>query len=92
MKSTFIDKNPAEWEYEATKIMFELKDSGQPFCGDDFYRKCRAVAMPADLIKKFSGAMFRRYQAAGYLRQRKGEHKLSERNNSSLLVVWESAT
>jgi hypothetical protein len=90
--STFQEKTDGEWEFAATRAMFELKDSGQPWTADDFYRKCREIAMPAHLIKKFSGAMFRRYQSSGYIRQRKGEHRLSERNNSSLLAVWEAAS
>jgi hypothetical protein len=91
-ESTFEHKPDHGWEYGATEIMFSLKNSGGPFTADDFYRRCREICMPAQLIKKFSGAFFKRYQAAGYIRQRKGEHKLSERNNSSLLAVWEGVT
>jgi hypothetical protein len=91
-KSTFQAKPDIQWEFEATRIIFELKDSGASFSADDFYKKCREISMPAHLIKKFSGAMFKRYQSAGYIRQRKGEHRLSERNNSALLAVWEKAS
>jgi hypothetical protein len=92
MGESTVQQKDAAWDYAAIEIMFSLKNSGAPFTADDFYRRCREISMPAHLIKKFSGAMFRRYQSAGYIRQRKGEHRLSERNNSSLLAVWEGIT
>jgi hypothetical protein len=92
MESTYQQRSDPQWEFAAIEVFFSLKNSGAPFTADDFYRKCREVSMPAHLIKKFSGAMFRKYQSAGYIKQRKGEHRLSERNNSSLLAVWEGVT
>jgi len=85
--STFIDKPEKSWEFEAIKIMFKLMDEYPEFSGDDFYRLCREIGMPAHFIKKFSGSNFRCYQASGHI-CKTGKVKLSERNNSSLLVVW----
>ncbi len=87
--STFNpETNTKEYEFRATEIMFKLKDEFDTFTADDFYRLARAGAMPPELIKKFSGALFKRFQAAAYIRQT-GEFKLSERNGSSPLPVWQ---
>ena len=88
---TLKDLTLAEWEFEATKIMFKLKDELRVFTADDFYRLARAQAMPPALLKKFSGSMFRQFAAAGYIKKT-DKFRLSERNGSSPLPVWEIAT
>lgn len=81
------ERDIAEYQRISTSIMFQLKESGEKFSADDFYSKARAESMPPELIKKFSGSLFRQYQAAGYI-EKTGEYVLSNRNGSSPLPVW----
>jgi len=76
----------ARWEFEATKIFFKLKNSGEPFNADDYYREARALAMPPQLIRKFS-SLFKTFKASGYIATTK-EYRLSTRNNSSPLPLY----
>ena len=85
-----IVKTNSEWNVVAENIMFTLVQSGEPFSADAFYSKAVRESMPPSLIKKFSGAMFREFQGAGYIRKRK-DYKLSERNGAAVLPLWENA-
>src|SRR5579862_4176329 len=85
--STFVDKSLPAWEYEMTRIFFKLKDTCETFDADTVYRESRAIGMAPQFIKKLSGALFKRFQASGYI-ERTGAFKLSERNGSSPLPVW----
>lgn len=83
------DNQPTEahWQCEANGIMFDLKDRLTEFTADDFYRAARAVQMPPELIKRFAGSFFRRFQAAGYI-VKTDRFLLSERNGSTPLPIW----
>jgi hypothetical protein len=71
----------------ADEIMFWLIKRGEEFTADDFYDQARNENMPPDLIRKFSGSYFKKYQAAGYIQQT-DRFELSKRNGSSPLPVW----
>ena len=84
------EKTGGEWSVTAEQIMFSLVQRGEPFSADSFYSLAVKESMPPSLIKKFSGAMFREFQGAGYIRKRK-DYKLSERNGAAVLPLWENA-
>lgn len=85
-----IEKTGSEWSVTAENIMFELIRRGEPFSADSFYTLAVKASMPASLIKKFSGAMFKSYYSAGYLKKRK-DYVISSRNGGAVLPLWESA-
>jgi hypothetical protein len=84
------ERDSAEYHRIATEIMFRLFQSENEFSADDFYRLARREAMPPDLIKRYSGSMFRQFQAAGYI-EKTDRFILSERNGSTPLPVWKSS-
>jgi hypothetical protein len=84
---TEIEREILTWEFEAVKIMMKLRNSGEKFSADNFYSEARAISMPAHLIKKFSGACFKRYKASGYIEKLK-EFRLSNRNGSTPLPLY----
>ena len=86
-----IIKTSSEWSLVAENIMFWLIKRGEPFSADGFYSKAVSESMPPCLIKKFSGAMFREFQAAGYIRKR-NDYILSQRNGAACLPLWENAS
>lgn len=86
-----IEKTGSDWSVIAEQIMFWLVKSGEPFSADSFYSRAVAESMPPSMIKKFSGAMFREFQGAGYIRKRK-DYILSQRNGAACLPLWENAT
>ena len=81
------ERDNSDYERIATSIIFTLKEKGTEFTADDFYRLAREEAMPPELIKRFSGSLFRRFQAAGYI-EKTDRYILSERNGSTPLPVW----
>ena len=76
-----------EAEWVATQIMFKLKDEYPEFSGDEFCEMCRERSLTPQQIKALSGALFKRFQSVGYI-CKTGRTKLSNRNNSSLIVIW----
>ena len=86
-----IIKTSSEWSLVAENIMFWLIKRGEPFSADAFYSRAVSESMPPCLIKKFSGAMFREFQAAGYIRKR-NDYILSQRNGAACLPLWENAS
>ncbi len=85
-----FEKTSVEWSAVAEGIMFWLIKRGEPFSADAFYSRAVSESMPPCLIKKFSGAMFREFQAAGYIRKR-DDYILSQRNGAACLPLWENA-
>lgn len=85
-----IEKTGSEWSVTAENIMFALVKRGEPFSADGYYALAVKESMPPSLIKKFSGAMFKEFQAAGYIRKRK-DYVISSRNGGAVLPLWESA-
>jgi len=85
-----IQKTSSEWSLIAENIMFKLAKQDAPFSADDFYKQATSYQMPPSLIKKFVGAMFREFQAAGYVRKRR-DYILSSRNGGATLPLWEKA-
>ena len=86
-----IEKTGSDWSVIAEQIMFWLIQRGEPFSADSFYSKAVAESMPPSMIKKFSGAMFREFQSAGYIRKR-ADYILSKRNGAACLPLWQNAT
>jgi len=86
-----IMKTDGEWNVVAENIMFALINRGEPFSADGFFSLAVKASMPPSLIKKFSGAMFRQFQGAGYIRKR-ADYVLSQRNGAACLPLWQSAS
>ena len=83
-------RNEGEWATLSEDIMWDLWTLGEPFSADDYYDFAMGHKMPAHLIKKYSGGLFREFSAYGYIRKRK-DYILSKRNGSATLPLWERA-
>ena len=88
MMSVQIDQNEMTgWLEQANGFMFNLiKSKPEGFCADDFNDMCVEAEMPADIIKKLSGKLFREFQAANQI-TKTSQFTLSKRN-SSPLPIW----
>jgi hypothetical protein len=75
---------------QADRIMTDLQKSGAPFDGDAFYDRCAAAGLPLQLIRRLSGATFRRFKAAGLIKKT-GQFRLSKRNSSAMVSEWVGA-
>ncbi len=85
-----IINSASEWALVAENIMFALIRKNEAFSGDSFYSMAVKESMPPSLIKKFSGAMFRQFQHAGYIKKR-SDYKISRRNGGAVMPMWQKA-
>lgn len=76
-----------DYKMMATTVMFQLIETKEEFTADNFYELARAAVIPPDLIKKFSGSLFKEFQASGYIKKT-DRFALSERNGSTPLPIW----
>ena len=76
----------AEYAKIAQQIMITIVRTHDEFTADAFYEVANSYKMPPDLIKRFSGSFFRKFQAAGYIKKT-NYYRLSARN-SRPLPVW----
>lgn len=79
----------AVWNWKATEIMFKLVAEYRVFTADDYYALARQIQMPPAYIAKSVSALFKSFQASGYIRKT-DKFRLSNRNDSSPLPEWES--
>lgn len=86
--SVQLDQNEvAGWPKQANEFMLNLiKSKPDGFCADDFNDLCVQAQMPADIIKKLSGKLFREFQAANYI-VKTNQYTLSKRY-SAPLPIW----
>ncbi|MEI6192874.1 MAG: hypothetical protein WCS42_00935 [Verrucomicrobiota bacterium] len=84
------EKTPSEWAYIGNNIMFALMEQDE-FSADDFYTGARSWAMPPATIKRLAGALFRQFQAAGYI-EKSDRYRLSDRNGSAPLPIWQKVS
>ena len=85
------DCDNVDFDRVANDIMFTLINRDEPFSADNFYPEARKFDMPPELIKEFSGSMFRQFQAAGYI-NKTDKFVLSKRNGSTPLPLWIGAS
>lgn len=75
------------WQEVADRIFIHLIKKGETFNADTFYQLARAEYMPAQLLRKISGNLFKSYQQAGYIRK-SGTYAVSSRNDGNLIAEW----
>ena len=81
------EKSFNEWTWIGNQIIFALMNK-EEWTADDFYTGARSWSMPPAIIKRLAGALFRQFQAAGYI-EKTDRFRLSDRNGSAPLPIWQ---